>query len=248
MVSRFIHRLGWYCMTAVALTIVMSGELRADNLFPVNAGYDLFQTVPDNTIYNGIHFGGVPLGTFDFGSGPVGVGNADTIIQRTQAVNASGGTTNLSVRALQLKSETQVMGHYLYALLDQAAQAAWESDLTHNIMKINATTFDAINFRAWFQIHADSLDGAIVDSGFADLSSNDSPWRNEPPAGAVLIDGVNHNLNGVNENADFWPKPIHNGPHDVITAIPEPSTFALAASGVVALLYRLRRKRGTESV
>ena len=87
-------------------------------------GWNCFDTV-SGTVYNGLLLEGVPLGTFDFGSGPVSVGNTDTIIQRLGTVNASGGTMSISVVALQLQTVNQVnlgagLGYY-FATLDTSS-------------------------------------------------------------------------------------------------------------------------------
>jgi len=222
-------------------------------MFPVDAGYDLFQTIASGTVFMGEHFQGVPLGTYDFGAGPVGVGNADTIIQRTQDVSASGGTTNLAVRALQLESVTPVdlgppLGaHYLFITLDQAQQAIWQSTPTNNVMTISDTTFATSFFDVFFDVHLDSLTGTVIQSGSVDLSSSGNAWSNNAPAGAELIPGVNNNLNGSNQNADFWPAAgLHNGPHlvDPAAVVPEPTALVLTGiGGVFSLVCGWRKRR-----
>ncbi len=49
-------------------------------------------------------FEGVPLGIVDLGSGPVVVGDADTIIERLQTADLSGGAAAIDIVALSLQS------------------------------------------------------------------------------------------------------------------------------------------------
>jgi hypothetical protein len=234
------------------LAVVSPGECRAGgNMFPVDAGYDLFQTVASGTEFDGIFFQGVPLGTYVFGNAPaVPVGTTDTIIQRLQDVTAAGGTTNLNVLAIQLESVSPVNGQYLFITLDQQQQTIWQSDPTHNLMTIGANTFSTSFFEVFFDIHLGSLNGTIIGSSSVDLSSTNDPWTNNAPSGAELITGVNYKLNGSNEDADFWPGPgLHNGPHEVNPAsTPEPSTLAMAATaGLVGLVVGwLKRRRAAD--
>src|SRR5205823_1556047 len=92
----------------------------------VSAGYDLFASI-EGTSFPGLGpLMGVPLGTFDFGSGPVPVGNTDTIVHRLSDVTVAAvgdmGTTRLEMVALQLESVAAVdfagngLDHYFVTL------------------------------------------------------------------------------------------------------------------------------------
>src|SRR5258708_39408506 len=78
----------------------------------VNSGYDLFGSAPGTSFPGLGPLVGVPLGAYDFGSGPVAVGNTDTIVRRLSNVTvaAAGNTapTNLTVLALQLETAAPV--------------------------------------------------------------------------------------------------------------------------------------------
>ena len=64
---------------------------------------------------------------------------------------------------------------------------------------------------------------------------------------AIVIDGVNHNLNGVNNSQDFWPTRFHeenpSDAHYVESAtIPEPATGAFFLLGATLFVLRWSRK------
>src|ERR1035438_5206502 len=77
-------------LTVLAAVSLLAGfclptPSRADS-GTVNPGWDLFQTIASMTYDNGpiLDLGnlqGVPLGTYNFGSGPQNVGLTDTIVQ-----------------------------------------------------------------------------------------------------------------------------------------------------------------------
>jgi hypothetical protein len=56
--------------------------------------------------------------------------------------------------------------------------------------------------------------------------------RTRPPPGAVLIDGANHLLNGVDLSTDFQPP-----------SVPEPSTLLLVTFGLAVTALARRGPR-----
>ena len=246
-------------LVAITLGLTSPGLSQAGNLFPVESGYDLFRTLP-GAAFHGIDFEGVKIGSFDFGSGLVNTGMTDTIVLRTQDVLTAGGTTNLSIKALQLKSVAPVtMGSLvdetLYVTLNTTEQLEWENlNASNNLMTIGATHFSTSNFRAYFDFRTGGSMAQFTMISFhfqrtryVDLSGFNHPWSNEAPAHAFLIDGINHLLNGSNESGDFWPVGVlHTGPHPV-SSTPEPSTFIMAALGVIGVGFVHQRRRVTVS-
>lgn len=80
------------------------------------------------------------------------------------------------------------------------------------------------------------------------LSNAGTPWTTAPPLGALVIDGVNHLLDGVDTTQDFWPigpfvETEAGANHVVTTATPEPGTCAFFLLG--AALFVLRRHRNS---
>jgi hypothetical protein len=228
------------------LALAAPGAARAQAApFCVLPGYDLLQTDPTGTIFMGVNFKGVPLGTFDFGKGPVATGLTDTIVQRLQTATAPGGgssTINIQLVALQLESVTPVNGHNLFATLDQ--QQASTGAMTINFNGAGTGGTFSSFFDVFFDLHVDSLNGPLamppVD---LQLSSSGDAWGRTPPAGAEIIDGVNNHLDGKDNVWDFWvPGEVQ---HDAsgaakhlvkgaLTGVPEPSTMAFLMAGLMA--------------
>src|SRR4051812_25475227 len=132
----------------------------------VNPGYDLFGSAPGTT-YPGLGpLVGVPLGTFDFGSGPVPVGNADTIVQRLSSVTVAAagntGSTNVTVRALQLETEAPVnfggsgLDNYFFTL-----QSLRGGPPTSGHLDITFTGTAGGTFSSFFDVLFDIRKGAL---------------------------------------------------------------------------------------
>ena len=99
-----------------ALSMTFAGDARGTSI--VDPGFNLFQTTPVTAFFFGapvpnpqfVDLEGIPLGTFDFGSGPIGVPLADTIIERMQFANLGGGSDTIDIElvALSLVSTTPI--------------------------------------------------------------------------------------------------------------------------------------------
>ncbi len=244
---------GIVCMAA----FVTSTTTGAD--YVVAEGWDIFHTVQP-TNFMGFDFEGVDLGTFDFGQGggPQNVGNTDTIVQRLEEANPFNpppyvDTIDIELVALQLKSVSEInmgggLGFHYITLSDEPSLGGME------------ITFDDENggtFNSWidvaFDIRLFSLQGPILFSDTLQLSADDIPWQRDHPQGALLIDGINHYLNGADNAQDFWPgfllpNGLHGftelhpsgAEHTVETAVPTPGVFILLGlSGLIG--YRRRR-------
>jgi hypothetical protein len=264
------HVLGF--LLAVILTGAGSGYGQAPVPF-VEDGWDLYQTAP-GTFFNGVPFLGVPLGTFDFGGGPLSVGNTDTIVERMAPANRPGGfpasdTVPIELVALHLQSVAPVdfgsgLGIHFLTLQSERGGPLSTGSMTINAVDALGGTFDSF-FDVFYDIRLGALNGPIVLSDLARITSTGNPWDRTPPPGAVTINGVNTNLNGTNNALDFWPllQIIHaTGPSaripathvtttatTVVTGVPEASSalFALAASALAGLGYvgrAARRRRG----
>ncbi|MHB8636830.1 MAG: hypothetical protein ACYC96_10210 [Fimbriimonadaceae bacterium] len=211
----------------------------------VDPGWDLFQTDPSYTSFMGTNFQGVPLTNFDFG-GTIGiqpVSSTDTIVQRTDLASvATAGDTaivNAKIVALQLKSVipttlggTQALDTYFLTLDPNDASTGTQSI---TFLSANGGTFDS-SLSFTFDILKGSLTGPVVATDALTLTSSGTPWGRNPPTGAVTIVGVNQNLNGTDNGADFW---TFGAP----TQTPEPFTVGLGIAGfALAVRRRMRAK------
>jgi hypothetical protein len=202
------------CLALALLTVITAWSSHATST--VLPGWDLLETLP-GTAFMGVPFTGVPLGSYDFGGGPVGVGNADAIVQRLAAANGPSGTIPIELVALQLVSVIPVdLGaglafHYI------TLQSARGGPASPGSMTINFGpeadphgTFDSF-FDVFFDLRVGSLSGPIIFTDDVRLTSSGNPWSHQPPLDALLIDGVNHNLNGTDMGNDFWPGGVGAG-------------------------------------
>ena len=241
------------------LIVVFPSASQADPL--VLRGYDLFVTEPEGSKVNlgpaGVQpFRGVPLGTFDFGNGPVNTFNADTIVQRLGDASPASPTISLQVVAMQFMSVNQFNlggGNDFHFITLQSIRGGPASlglmTITFGPEGTPHGTFDS-TLSIFFDIRVGSLDGPIVFSGSKTLTVFNVPWTHFPPDGALLIPGVNFLLNGQNSLNDFFPigPVMHVNPdgsmHTVRTAdVPEPTTISLLAMGIAGVAARVHRRR-----
>jgi hypothetical protein len=258
MMSRrdFVRSMFGVLVIGIALAAV-PGRCRAGGLI-VDKGYDLFQTTTGSSFPGLGDLVGVPLGKFNFGSGAVGVGTTDTIIQRlddvTVAAAGDTGSTRLLVNALQLETATQVdfmnLGMDNYFVTLQSTHGGPKSTGTMDITFASAAggTFTS-TLDMNFDIRKHSLNGNIVASLDLMLSNSGASWGRIPPAAAELINGINYKLNGTDTSNDFWVTPPliekhpGGGQHQVRDAsVPEPATWVMGATAmVIGLAYAKSR-------
>ncbi len=178
----------------------------------VSPGWDLFETTP-STVIGGMHWEGVPLGSFDFG-GSIGVentGKIDTILERKALAAVLGSpetavAIDIELVALQLKSVDPIdLGAGLdfhYITLDPSNPATGQMTITFD--NPNSGTFDSF-IDLDYDIHIGAIDGPVISSDTTRLTATGVPWDHTAPPRALLIDGVNRLLNGIDESTDFWP-------------------------------------------
>ena len=210
-------------LAALLVTLFTPGLGRAD----VFAGYDIFRS---STLSNeaGVPFQGVPIGNFDFGGsiGVQNVGNADTIIQRNDAVTTDPGTTGLTVKDLQLITTqpldlagmfglTSATGYY-YATLDPNMVSGGSMMITgangsSGTFSSNLTLY--LDFSVCTSTSANSC-GSTVFFEKVWLTQNGTwgrvpdPLYPLPYSNASTLTGVDYLLNGTDTTNDFWPSYI----------------------------------------
>jgi hypothetical protein len=259
------------CVLSTALLILsLPGTVRADN--SVLQGWDLFETLP-GTVFNGVPFTGVPLGTFDFTKGTFGdfgrgigtkpVDGTDTIVKRLDIANAPSEVIRAEMVALQLMSTVPAnfglgVGTYFITLQSERGGPATVGNMTIDFGPegIPHGTFDSF-FDVFFDVRLGGLNGPIALSDHLLLTQSDAPWSHFPLLGELLIQGVNDNLNGQNNLNDFHPLAILQeveagavhvvkpaGAFVPLQTVPEPSSMALFGFGTLAMLgLGLRRVR-----
>lgn len=233
----------------------------------VASGWDLLTTDPTSTTFAGASFAGVPIGTYDFGGtiGVKSVGMTDTIVQRQGDATVSSAPDSaapipIELVALQLRSVTPInlgAGVDFHYITLQSARGGPDSvgEMTVGFADSQGGLFTSF-FDVFFDVRLGALDGPILASDHLQLANaTGTPWSHDAPAGVLLIDGVNHRLNGTDTSADFWPDPIleehpSGAKHGVRSAVPEPSTYlaGLILAGVMCsslLAERRRRKLNT---
>ena len=157
-----------------------------------------------------VDFEGVPLGIVDLGSGPVVVGDADTIIERLQAADLSGGsaTIDIEIVALSLQSVDPVdlgfgAGFEFITIELNTSSPSVQSTMTIQDSGEGSPhgTFDStLNFT--FDV-VGSVGGFYGTQGKT-LDALNNSWRHSP-TGALLVSGINTLLNGLNSSNDIWP-------------------------------------------
>ena len=241
------------------------GTIRADNI--VLAGFDLFITQPGTQVNLGpagiVALRGVPLGTFNFGSGPVATFNTDTIVQRLGNATVASPSVPIQLVALQLMTENEInlgagTGFYFVTLQSARGGPASLGMITINGLGAEPApglphgTFDSF-FDVFYDIRFGSLDGPIVFSGSDHIMSFGNFWGHFPEPGDLEIPGVNTFLNGVNRQNDFFPLTdqctkviMENGTtviHNVCPAeIPEPATIFLLGPGLAGVAIKMRQR------
>lgn len=202
---------------AAGLAVVLALARPAEAGTVVAMGYDLLTTDASQTVFAGVNWEGVPLGSHDFGGtiGTQAVGTTDTIVRRLDAasVPAMPGVSEIPIEmvALELRSVAPVdLGagsdfHYI------TLQSARGGPATVGRMAIGFEvegsphgTFSSF-FDVFFDVRLGAVDGPIILSDMLPLTNAGTPWGHEAPPGALLLQGVNFLLNGQNPEADFWP-------------------------------------------
>lgn len=243
--SRMIGKFAIAAAVVAGLACPFAGQ-GADTVAP---GFLLLQTQP-GTVFDGVPFVGVPLGTFNFG-GSVGVQNvgvADTIINWFPSASAPSGSLALAADGLQLETAGPVsiaggpLGIYFLTLQSQDGGPASLGTATVNFAP---DTFSA-TLNVNFDLHFGALNGPVVYSSSQVLTSSSVLWQHNAFGGvAPLIPGVNTLLDGVDTAQDFHLSALwtQSGPLGslVQTEIPEPGVGVLTVLGLG--LVRLWQKR-----
>jgi hypothetical protein len=189
--------------------VVCAASSQASNTIP--PGHMLLTTQPF-TFYeffgfaglNSVELEGVPLGSFDFGSGLVATGNADTIVERHATASVASSTIPIEIVALELRSIDPIdIGNgpeFLSLTLNFDAGSA----MTINGLATEANphgTFDS-NFHYFFDVFG-SISG-YLGTLETTTSQTGAGWKHVSNVTEPHIAGVNSLLNGSTTDNDFW--------------------------------------------
>jgi len=207
------------CGLMITMGLVLQPSSASGGFVTILPGYDLLVT--ESACYNfGAPFGlvpfvGVPLNTYDFGSGSVNVGATDTIVRRIDSVtNLADGASqsiNIAMTALSLRSRDQIdwssfggiANEYVKTVnvVDQGSTMKINNDF--GVFSTDCATFDS-TIKISFQLQG-VTSGATASFGTKTFSMVGlGMWSHYPASSTVLIDGVNNNLNGLDHSNDFF--------------------------------------------
>jgi hypothetical protein len=256
---RFGRRLAAVCTLAIVVGIPRS-VLASDIVI---RGFDLFDPLPGTVVFlDGlglVPFIGSPLGSFDFGAGPIPTGTTDTIIERLDDAMAPMDTVPIAIRAMQLVTAAPIdigFGLNLYFLtLDPLMPSTGTMTFTdfsgsHGPPPPSHGTFNYGPITWNFVVREGTLAGTIRLSDTQTLTSGPIAWSHFPPPGALLIPGVNSGLGPCPDGpplCDFFPIQTFaltsaEGTTILTRTAPEPGPIALLTLGTIWLTVRARRR------
>jgi hypothetical protein len=249
------------CVFALSALPVATGAQPA-----VGAGWLLLQTDPTQSVSGGLGaiLVGDPLGTYNFGGaiGVQNVGAADTVID-IQGPGTTGpsntAVVNIQLDALQLQTTRMYGSTRVYFTLDPSQPSTSTMDMTFNSQETGGTFTSSLNM--FVDIRVGSIDGPLPGTGGGLMSSGACTWSRTAPAGSQQVSGVNLDLDGIDNAADFWPTGLvaytdGNGTSLVdlvaadpptsgagVASIPEFPSAAFATLGSLGMLHSLYRRR-----
>lgn len=232
---------------ALLLLAALPAPSQAQAACTLPGGFDLFETNPAETRiglegFPLMHFQGVPVGSYDFGSGAVTLTTTDTIVKRS-AVTAAAPVATVDVVVLQMQGVEDptlfvtAQAQRPLNALDPPAGPPNPGTLRFDFdADCLSGTFDSV-INVNFDVRSGSLDGPIVAGGNLVLTTFGTPWDGDANGGN---DCMNHPEAG--DPVGFVRLVQHGicGPSDIITGVndccfypgsPDPSDGGLGLPG-----------------
>jgi hypothetical protein len=239
-----IKRISSLLVLSLAVLLLSAVPLSAQ----INPGYDLLQTGSGASV----DLSSLNLGTVQLHGNPwdTSLGNTDTIMNRTDTIPSTGGSSNVNVTAIFMKSNSSVT--YKNQLVDVYVT------LNNSAGKIATTTLpqpDALSassgsvnvrsdgtFDSNITVNADLIfvkagmsvtdPNNYVDHRAASsitLTSSGSSWSSSTPSGYP-------SSTTFPSGGGFYPRPVHTASHPVVPASCGSTTGSTGTSGTSAVL------------
>lgn len=203
----------------------------------------------------------IPLGSYDFGtgSGPINTGNANFLLTRLNSFTlpAIGSTASVSILQLAFTNRTDQVVPYSGFGLNATGSGHVTASLSSNYTPLGLETVTRTSdtggtFTLTYknEISFSAEDGTLLStSPVLSVTSLNGTWQSTPPAGELVIPGVNdYNffINSVTLQNSLGNMQTLTS---AVTTVPEPTSTALLAAGLLPLaaLYLRRRKSFRQS-
>lgn len=251
----------------IIMGLVLHPSYARGGFVNIMSGYDLLTTAGGFFDLDGlgplspIPIVGLPLGTYNFGSGSVNVGTTDTIVHRLDPVTnlADGASQTIDVKmvALSLRSQFQIDVSAFGGIANEYVKTVNVQDLGSTMTITNSLDdllppaeggpFD-VTIKMSYQLQG-VTSGVILGTFSKTLLSlsGSSLWTQLPNNSPTLIDGVNNKLNGLDHSNDFFSgfitldDTVSGGGSHIIS--PEPTSLFAIGLACFAAGGRFARKR-----
>jgi hypothetical protein len=251
------RRFGVFVLSAATMLLSAWTARASDIILP---GFDLFDPLSGSQMFLPVPIGdlvpfvGVPLGSFDFGSGPVATGTTDTIVRRLETATDADPMINIQLVAMQMVSVLPIdagLGIDFHYVTLQAGPslgtmtfAGLAGPHAPPPPPHGTVTYDALSIN--WELHKGSLVGPVAMVGTTVVSTGPVSWSHFAPPGTLLIPGVNYLLDGTSLKDYFPLEPFAfsatDGTTILVATAPEPGAAILVIMSGIALAMRGRRQ------
>ncbi len=199
----------------------------------------------------------VPLGSYDFGNGPIGVGTANVISARLSTVVLPTIGSSATVRVIQLADQFRTTEAVPFSSLNASVPGMGivYGNLNPNFLSTASVTITRTSdtggtytetLTEVVDDRADGPGGPLLYTSPPLTFTGVGTWQTTPPAGALVIPGVN-DANFFVVSAVFTSPTAGSSTLTSVPSVPEPSSGVLAAEmaglvGIGLAAVRLRHR------